>query len=75
MSIVFFGEIPHLEGTTTYALQRVTFGDKLSPNMPSFVMLKMAEVNEKECPETKTIERLVDDHIHSCPDTSEAAKK
>ena len=30
---------------TTYALQRMTFGDKPSPDMASFVMLKIAEEN------------------------------
>ena len=62
---------------TTYALQRVTFGDKPSPDMASFVMLKMAEKNEKECPRAATIlkrDRYVDDLIHSCPTTDEAAK-
>ena len=32
---------------TIYALQRVTFADKPSPDMASFVMLKMAKDNEK----------------------------
>ena len=62
---------------TTYALQRVTFGDKPSPDMASFVMLKMAEANEKECPRAATIlkrDRYVDDLIHSCPSTDEAIK-
>lgn len=62
---------------TTYALQRVTFGDKPSPDMASFVMLRMAEENEKECPRAATIlkrDRYVDDLIHSCPSTDEAAK-
>ena len=39
---------------TTYALQRVTFGDKPSPDMTSFVMLKMAKENEKEFPRAAT---------------------
>ena len=62
---------------TTYALQRVTFGDKPSPDMASFVMLKMAKENEKECPRAATIlkrDRYVDDLIHSCPSTDEAEK-
>jgi len=33
---------------TIYALQRVTFGDKPSPDMASFVMLKMAKDNEED---------------------------
>ena len=32
---------------TRYALQRVTFGDKPSPDMASFVMLKITEDNKK----------------------------
>ena len=62
---------------TTYALQRVTFGDKPSPDMASFVMLKIAKENEKECPRAATIlkrDRYVDDLIHSCPSTDEAVK-
>ena len=34
------------ERTTTYALLHVTFGDKPSPDMASFVVLKMAEHKE-----------------------------
>ena len=30
-----------------YGVQRVTFGDKPSPDMASFVMLKMATENEQ----------------------------
>ena len=62
---------------TTYALQRVTFGDKPSPDMASFVMLKMADENEKEFPRAATIlkrDRYVDDLIHSCADTNQAVK-
>ena len=61
----------------TYALQRVTFGDKPSPDMASFVMLKMADENEKEFPRAATIlkrDRYVDDLIHSCADTNQAVK-
>jgi hypothetical protein len=60
----------------TYALQRVTFGDKPSPDMASLVMLKMAEANEKECPRAATIlkrDRYVDDLIHSCPPSTDEA--
>ncbi|CAB4003918.1 Hypothetical predicted protein [Paramuricea clavata] len=62
---------------TTYALQRAMFGDKPSTDMASFVMLKMAEANEKECPRAATIlkrDRYVDDLIHSCPSTDDAVK-
>lgn len=31
-----------------YVLQRVTFGDKPSPEMASFVMLKMAKENQEK---------------------------
>ena len=41
-----------------YALLRVTFGDKSSPDMASFVMLKIAEENKASTPEaSKIIER------------------
>lgn len=33
---------------TMYVLQRVTFGDKPSPEMASFVMLKMAKENQEK---------------------------
>ena len=62
---------------TTYALQRVTFGDKPSPDMASFVMLKIAEENKKECPRAATVlerDRYVDDLIHSCSSTEEATQ-
>ena len=36
---------------TIYALQRVTFGDKPSPDMASFVMLKIAKDNEDDYPD------------------------
>ena len=60
-------------------MKRVTFGDKPLPDMASFVhvMLKMAEENEKEHPRAATIlkrDRYLDDLIHSCPNTGEAAK-
>ena len=58
-------------------MQRVTFGDKPSPDMASFMMLKMAKENEKECPQAATIlkrDRYVDGLIHSCPSTDKAEK-
>ena len=62
---------------TTYALQRVTFGDKPSPDMASFVMLKIAEENKKECPRAAAIlerDRYVDDLIHFCPNKEQATE-
>ena len=53
---------------TTYALQRVTFADKPSPDIASFVMLKIAKENDKECPRAATIlkrDRYVDDLIRA----------
>ena len=55
---------------TVYALQRVTFGDKPSPDMASFVMLKMAKENQENNRNTATVlsrDRYMDDLIHSCP--------
>jgi len=60
---------------TVYALQRVTFGDKPSPDMASFVMLKMADDNEGENPSAATIlrrDRYMDDLIHSCSNPQSA---
>ena len=62
---------------TIYALQRVTFGDKPSPDMTSFVMLEMAKDNEKDNPHAAAIlrrDRYMDDLIHSCPTTKEAVQ-
>ena len=58
---------------TIYALLRVTFGDKPSPDMASFVMIKMAKEHENSAPEASKIierDRYVDDLIHSCPSVS-----
>ena len=63
---------------TTYVLLRVTFGDKPSPDMASFVMLKMAREHEESAPEASEIierDRYVDDLIHSCPSTNDALRK
>ena len=63
---------------TIYALKRVTFGDKPSPDMASFVMLKMAKDNEKDNPHAAAIlrrDRYMDDSIHSCPTTKEAVQR
>ena len=62
---------------TVYALQRVTFGAKPSPDMASYVMLKMAKDNEAESPRAAVVlsrDRYMDDLIHSCP-TFEQARK
>lgn len=62
---------------TIYALQRVTFGDKPSPDMASFVMLKSAKDNEDNNPHAAVIlrrDRYMDDLIHSCPTTGEAVQ-
>ena len=46
---------------TTYVLLRVTFGDKPSPDMASFVMLKMAREHKESAPEaSEIIEREID---------------
>ena len=60
---------------TTYALQRVTFGDKPSPDMASFVMLKIADDNAEDNPNAAKIlrkDRYMDDLIHSCPTPGKA---
>ena len=62
---------------TIYALQRVTFGDKPSPDMASFVMLKIAKDNEEDNPHAAVIlrrDRYMDDLIHSCPTTGKAVQ-
>ena len=54
----------------TYILLRVTFGDKPSPDIASFVMLRMAKEHKQSAPEAAKIierDRYVDDLIHSCP--------
>ena len=63
---------------TTYVLLRVTFGDKPSPDMASFVMLKIAEENKSITPEASKIlerDRYVDDLIHSCPTVEDGKKR
>ena len=52
--------------------------DKPSPDMASFVMLKMAKDNEKDNPHAAAIlrrDRYMDDSIHSCPTTKEAVQR
>ena len=61
-----------------YALRCVTFGDKPSPDMASFVMLKIAEENQVSVPEACKIlerDRYVDDLIHSCSTSQDATEK
>ena len=61
----FWRNLDTSTGPTTYALQRVPFGNKLSPDMVSFVMLKMAKEDEKEFHRAATIlkrERYVGEH-------------
>ena len=54
---------------TVYRLTRVTFGDKPSPDMACFVMLKLAEDFKSTLPDSAAIlerDRYMDDIIHSC---------
>lgn len=54
---------------SVFRLTRVTFGDKPSPAMASFVILEIAKAFEKKFPEAAKIlrhGRYVDDIIHSC---------
>ena len=63
---------------TTYNLLRVTFGDKPSPDMASFVMIKMAKQHQQTAPEASKIierDRYVDDLIHSCPSVNDAFQR
>ena len=63
---------------TIYALLRVTFGDKPSPDMASFVMIKMAKEHENSAPEASKIierDRYVDDLIHSCPSVNDGLQR
>ena len=58
-----------------YVLQGVTFGDKPSPDMASFVMLKMTKDNEAESARAAVVlsrDRYMDDLIHSCPTVKHA---
>ena len=60
-----------------YALQRVTFGDKPSPDMASFVMIRIANENEPHYPRAAVIlkrDRYMDDLINSTKSQGEAAK-
>ena len=62
---------------TVYALQRVTFGDKPSPDMASFVMIKIANENESQFPRAAVIlkrDRYMDDLINSTESREEAER-
>ena len=63
---------------TIYRLTRVTFGDKPSPDMASFVMLRLAAENEDTFPDAAHIlqnDRYMDDLIHSCPTQNDAVMR
>ena len=67
----------NLDLAQIYALQRVTFGDKLSPNIASVVMLKIVKVNKEDNRHTAVIlkrESYMDDLIHSCSTPEEAVQ-
>ena len=56
----------------------MTFSDKPSPDMASYVMLKIAKENESEYPDAAVIlrrDRYMDDLIHSCPTPQLAARR
>ena len=62
----------------TYIHLHVTFGDKPSPDMASFVMLRMAKEHKQSAPVAAKIierDRYVDDLIHSCPSVSDAFQR
>lgn len=62
---------------TVYLLTRVTFGDKPSPDMASFIMLKLADAYEDQYPEAAVVIRAdsyMDDLIHSCKTAAEASQ-
>ncbi|XP_064637049.1 uncharacterized protein LOC135493569 [Lineus longissimus] len=61
-----------------YRMTRVTFGDKPSPDMASFVILEIAEKFQDIHPEAAWIlrnDRYMDDLIHSCPSTEDATTR
>ncbi|XP_048253302.1 uncharacterized protein LOC125381119 [Haliotis rufescens] len=63
---------------SVYRLLRVAFSDKSSPDMASYVMLRIAEENEDRYPEASAIlrdDRYMDDLIHSCETPGKATKK
>ena len=75
---VLWRDLNVAESPKIYRLLRVTFGDKPSPDMASFVMLHMAKENEAEYPDAAIIlqrDRYMDDLIHSCASPHEAAER
>ncbi|XP_067650866.1 uncharacterized protein [Haliotis asinina] len=61
-----------------YKLLRVAFGDKPSPNMASYVMLRIASENKNSHPDGAVIlerDRYMDDLIHSCPSDDIAVER
>ena len=67
-----------LKPPTIHVLSRVTFGEKPSPVMASYVMLCITEENEEEYPDEATIlhrDRYMDDFIHSCSTPQEAVNR
>ena len=60
-----------------YRLLRVTFGDKPSPDMASYVLLHIGEKHKSEYPNASVVierDRYMDDLIHSCRTSEEAIK-
>ncbi|XP_064614544.1 uncharacterized protein LOC135478202 [Liolophura sinensis] len=63
---------------TVYRLLRVTFGAKPSPDMASYVLLRIAEEHRGHQPDVATTlqrDRYMDDIIHSCQDTDTAVER
>ncbi|XP_046566481.1 uncharacterized protein LOC124275051 [Haliotis rubra] len=63
---------------TVYRLLRVTFGDKPSPDMASYVVLLMADQHKEDYPDASNVlkrDRYMDDLIHSCETSDEALKR
>lgn len=63
---------------TIHVLSRMTFGDKQTPDMASYVMLCITKENEEEYPDAATIlrqDRYMDDLIHFCSTPQEAVNR
>lgn len=61
-----------------YRLLKVTFGHKPSPDMVSFIMLKIVEENREKFPDAAIIresDRYVDDLMHSCASSEKACQR
>ena len=66
------------EELSTYVLLRVNFCDKPSPDMASYLLLKIDEEHRESAPEAAEIikrDRYIDDLIHSCPSTKDAIQR